>query len=88
MSNRKCYVILDQNFEEGRGFIPALVTENEPGFALMSGNGPGSSPWYWGMTKDEAKRIAAKANEESFGLTPEEAQDILLSSMVASRAGR
>jgi hypothetical protein len=87
MAKRQCYYIPPDHstFEPGNGFVPALVTEGEPGYGLMAGNGPFSSPWYWGMEIDAAKKFAEEANARDFGLTPEEAVSIVLSSM---RAGR
>lgn len=81
--NRKCFTILEGQFVEGRGYIPSLVTENEPGHSPLAGRGTLSEPWYWGHTMERAKEIAASENAQ-LGLMPEDVQEILDLSIVAS----
>jgi hypothetical protein len=69
----------------GKGFIPSLVTEGEPGHSPLKGDPEKfQSPWVWGPTIQDAKRQVREANE-ALGITPEQATDIVLSSMAASR---
>lgn len=83
MSPRKCFYIPVEQFDEN-GYIPSLVTEDEPGHSPMKGNGEGSSPWYWGKTYKEAQEMAEEANRE-LDISPEDAAEIVASSM---RAGQ
>lgn len=84
MNQRRCFYVPRGAFEEGKGYVPSMVVENEPGHTPMRGDGPGSSPWYWGMTYEEACKAAEEANAK-LGITPEDAIDIVSSSMAASR---
>lgn len=78
--SRTCFYIPNDAYVEGKGFIPSLVTENEPGHAPLVGNGEFAEPWYWGQTYKEATAIAAAENAK-LGLTPDDVTAILLSSM-------
>jgi hypothetical protein len=84
---RQCFAILPAQFHPELGYVPSLVTEGEAGHSPMVGRGELSEPWYWGTDYEEAKRICAKANQETFGLTEAEALDILASSIGAQLAG-
>lgn len=81
MSRRLAFYV-DEAFMTRDGIVPALVTEGEPGYGLMLGNGPYSSPWYWGMDIETAQKVCDKANADR-GLTPEEARAIVDSSIAA-----
>lgn len=79
---RTCfYVPYDQRDEEG--YIPSVVTENEPGHSPMTGNGAHAQPWHWGRTYKEAERVCAEQNLKTYGLTEADAAEIVLSSMGA-----
>jgi hypothetical protein len=80
---RKCFFIPSDAYVEGKGFIPSIVTENEPGHAPLVGNGDFAQPYYWGDTYDEAKAIA-EAENTKLGLTPSDVSSIVISSMRAS----
>lgn len=79
MTKRQCMYVDETMATEG-GFIPALVTEDEPGYAPMSGNGDFASPWVWGPTIQDAKRQCDDYNEK-LGITRSDAAEIVLSSM-------
>jgi hypothetical protein len=81
MSHRTAFLVLVDQFDDN-GFIPSLVTENEPGHSPLSG-GPGGTPWYWGKTYDQARTVCAKANADA-GLSPEDVAAIVASSMSKS----
>jgi hypothetical protein len=83
LSKPHCYVILETEFDPGKGYVPSLVVQDDPGHYPMRGSGPFASPWYWGLTLDAARAACAAANAER-GITPEMAQDIVDSSMIAS----
>ena len=83
---RRCYWISGRDLSAGQ-YVPGLVTEFEPGYGLMSGNGRFASPWRWGTTMAQARAVCDQANRETFGLEPADAADIVLSSMIASTAG-
>jgi hypothetical protein len=78
---RKCYYIDLGEYDEGEGFVPCLVTEGQPGFSVFRGNGEFAVPWYWGKTYEAAREFCAKMNLEDFGLTEQEAAEIVVSSM-------
>ena len=84
---RHCFAILPGQSHPERGYVPSLVVEGEAGHTPMLGQGELSQPWFWGTDHDEAKRICAKANQETFGLTETEAADIVASSIGAQIAG-
>ena len=76
---------VDATMRTEHGFIPSVVTEDEPGHTPMRGNGPLASPWYWGDDLATARRIAAKANAD-LGLSDSDVRDIIASSFRASEA--
>lgn len=82
---RTCFFIPLDSYVEGKGFIPSVVTENEPGHAPLVGSGEFAEPWYWGHTYDEARTVADAENAK-LGLTPDDVTIIILSSMGASSA--
>lgn len=84
MTKRQCFFIPVDQFDEN-GYIPSMITEDEPGHAPLTGNGPASSPWYWGKTYVEAKAVA-QAENERLGLDVKAVAEIIMSSMRASNA--
>jgi hypothetical protein len=69
------------------GYIPSLVTENQPGHSPMSGDPrQHQEPWFWGKTLDDAERTAASYNARH-GTSKRDAWTIVASSIGASRAG-
>jgi hypothetical protein len=84
---RQCFFIDTGSFVEGRGYIPSLVTEDEPGHQPMSGRTGQEEPWYWGPDLKMAQATADHVNMERWGLTKSEATKIVASSMGASRGG-
>jgi hypothetical protein len=79
---RTCYYISVTEHDES-GYVPCLVTEGEPGYQVLSGNGEASQPWRWGKTYEEAKATCARQNLGDFGLTEVEALRIVASSIGA-----
>lgn len=84
---RQCFAILPGQSHPQLGYVPSLVVEGEAGHTPMMGQGELSQPWYWGTDFEEAKRICAKVNQETFGLTEADAADILASSIGAQIIG-
>lgn len=82
--NRKCFYIDPTQDVDENGYIPSLVTENEPGHAPLVGNGSHAQPWYWGKTLEQANAIAKQQNER-LGLTDRDVIEIISSSMFAGR---
>lgn len=76
-----------QDVSDGRGYIPSMVTEGEPGhtpMGLRDSDGVTSPrPWFWGPTLEAAQATCDTTNTQRLGLTPADALDIVLSSMVA-----
>jgi hypothetical protein len=87
-AKRQCYWIPAEPWDE-KGFVPFLVTEDEPWPKPLAGNpAKFQTPWYWGTTYPEAKAYADQVNLDDFGITPDQMAAILLSSMRAQRAAR
>jgi hypothetical protein len=83
MTNRCCiYVPIDQ-YVEGKGWVPSVVTENEPGHAPLTGQGELAEPWYWGHDLEQARATAADCNRR-LGLSDQDVVDIVNSSISAS----
>ncbi len=82
---RYCYYIpATQDPTPHGGYVPSLVTENDPGHSPMLGRGTGSAPWVWGQTLAEAEATCAAYNREQLKLTEAEVDQIVASSMRAS----
>lgn len=82
---RRCFYI-DASPHDSHGYVPSIVTENEPGHAPLTGNGTCARPWYWGTTYNEAKAVCEKENWRTFHLTAAEALAIVMSSMRAGNS--
>lgn len=82
---RRCLWILETEYDPKGGYIPVMVTENEPGYNAMRGQGGHAQPWFWGHDLDTAKRLADKANDER-GISRGDALEIVASSMAAQNA--
>ena len=86
MNVRHCFVILETQFDDGRGYVPSLIFENDPGHYPMRGNGDDAEPWYWGKTFSRALEVCERVNRERFNITPKQADKILQSSMFPAKA--
>ena len=86
IESRRCFYVPPGQSHPDRGYVPSIVVENEAGHSPLVGRGELSEPWYWGSDYEEAKRICAKANAETFGLTEAEAAEIVASSIRVSIA--
>lgn len=80
---RRCMYISPMQYDEGRGFVPSLVIENEPGHSPMRGRGEFAEPWYWGDTLDRAREVCDRYNQDRLGISPKTAMRIVASSMGA-----
>lgn len=81
---RQCFYISPVQQVSEHGYIPSLVTENEPGHAMMIGKGEGSTPWFWGKTLERAEQVCDRVNKQRYGISPKTALRIVASSMRAS----
>lgn len=81
--HRWCYYVADDSADETGRFVPSCVVEGIAGHCPMSGNGEGASPWYWGDTLTQARETCERVNAQR-GITPDIADEIVLSSMMAS----
>ena len=81
MEKRFCYYIPVNGNKDGLGFIPSVVYEGEAGHFPLIGDGSGASPWRWGNTLSEAESICKTRNHEKLGLSDEEINEIIISSM-------
>lgn len=72
--------------QDENGFVACLVTEDDPQFEVAKGNGAHAVPWYLGKTIEEANATAEEWNAQLFNLTPDQAQAIRDSSIIASIA--
>lgn len=90
---RICAYIPLNGFIEGRGYRVSIVEEGVAGHTPTGTwpyeGKPGQQlPWFWGDDYEQAKRLADEYNAR-LGLTPQDALDIVTSSMAAqSRRGR
>jgi hypothetical protein len=78
---RQCFYIPAGQFDS-EGYIPSMVTEGVAGHVPLPGQ-PGrtcSQPWHWGTTYKEARAVCDGENMK-IGITPEAANEIILSSM-------
>ena len=82
LNKRFCYYVDPTQARRPEGFIPSAVFEDDPGHYPMLGNGPGSAPWYWGETIEEAKEACREENDR-LGLSEQDVADIIASSMRA-----
>ncbi len=79
---RQCFAILETQ-QDDHGYIPSLVTENEPGHAPMTGRGEDAVPWYWGKTRERAQQVCDRINRDRYNISPKTALRILASSIGA-----
>lgn len=84
---RFCYYLDRSMYEEGRGFRPVVVYEDEGGYHKQGTLGDITKPypWYWGHDFEAALQICQEKNA-SLGLSPEDVAEIIASSFRA--AGR
>jgi len=80
---RRCYWVPYDAFVPERGYVPSVVVEDEAGHSPLVGTGECSESWFWGMTHEQAKKVCDDANRRTFGLDPEEANEIVSSSLAA-----
>jgi hypothetical protein len=80
MTERFCYYI-PHDAKTPEGYIPSMVVEHEPGHRPMTGDA-NQEPWYWGTNREEAEAIAMHMNAR-MGLSPQDASEIVASSMFA-----
>lgn len=77
-----CFYVDETMFDEGKGFVPSLVFDNEPGHYPLRGSQPDECPYYWGMTIAEARAACSAANEAR-GIDEARTREIVASSMRA-----
>lgn len=53
------------------------MVEGQQGHWPLLSPSDGTTPWYWGLSLEEAQEKCDLANREDFGLEPEEAQVII-----------
>lgn len=70
----RCYWISGETDANGK-FRPALVRRDESGYLLL--------PNGWSTDMEQARTMAADLNAARFGITPDQAADVVLSSMQA-----
>lgn len=81
---RECFYISPLEYDEGRGFVPSLVVENEAGHSPMRGNGKFAEPWYWGDTIERANEVCDRVNKQRYGISHQTQMRIVASSMRVS----
>lgn len=77
------YVDAGQDPAVHGGFVPSRVVENEAGHSPLLGNGPHAAPWIFGGDYKSAAKMADDYNRDKLGLTREQVDDIVISSMTA-----
>jgi hypothetical protein len=85
---RKCFWIDPaQDPREHGGYVPSLVIENKAGHTPLTGDGgTGSAAWTWGSNLNDAERVCAQQNADTYGLSKRDALDIVMSSMRVGRS--
>lgn len=63
------------------GYVPSTVFEDRDGHYPMMGNGACAEPWLWGDTLEKAEEVCKRVNANKLGLTTDEIDRILVSSM-------
>jgi len=66
---------------------PTIIPAQPGSKVVFVGNGSCATPWVWGLTLKEAEAQARKRNLR-IGISPEEANLIVLSSMMAGEVGK
>lgn len=79
MQERFCYYIPGGRVEDDDGYHVAVVKEFESGYYLTD--------WVWGPTLEDAQKIAKTMNTK-LGLTDEDVDRIVVSSMFLSLQSR
>ena len=82
--SRQCFYISPLEYDEGRGFVPSLVVENEAGHSPMRGRTTDQEPWYWGDTLERANEVCDRVNLQRYNISPKTAMRIVASSMRVS----
>lgn len=85
-SDRMVAIILPGKWEKGKGHEVFFVIEGEKGYRKTGDAQSMKEPWYWGDPDDESKSYekafsATKEYNSKRGITPEEAEVIIISSM-------
>lgn len=80
MTKRTCIYVPVEQYVEGKGYVPSVVTEGEPGHSPLTGQGEHSQPWFWGHDYKKACEIADDYNRR-LGLSDQDVADILASSI-------
>lgn len=80
ISNRRVVLYVDQTMLTERGYRPVMVAEGESGYYEQGDPENLKEPWYFGHDFPTAERLVDEANAR-LGITPEEARDIVFSSM-------
>ncbi|GAA2471161.1 hypothetical protein [Winogradskya humida] len=75
---------VDETMRTEYGYVPSIITEDEPDHTPMRGNGTHATPWYWGHDLMAARTIAAQANA-ALGLTDSDVRAVIMSSFRASQ---
>lgn len=79
---RTCFYV-DESMHTPNGYVPAIVTEGEPGYQPLIGRDESAEPWYWGNDINTARRLCEEANHQQ-GISADAAREIVRSSMAAS----
>ena len=84
MSDKRfCYYIPSDAEQVPGGFVPSAVYADKPGHSPMKGR-PGHSPWVWGPDREAAEAAARRMNER-MGLTEQDVDLIIASSIGAGQ---
>lgn len=78
------YVDAGQYPDDHGGFVPSVVVKDEAGHYPMLGK-DGASPWVWGPDYKSANKVAEEYNRDRLGLTQDQVDEIIISSMTARR---
>lgn len=80
-----CFIPPTAYNEHMKGWRVAFCKEGEAGYYPTGGKEEnGELGWYWGPTLGDAERLADERNQRA-GISKEEAQNIIMESMVLSK---
>lgn len=75
-----CFFVDETMYVDGKGYRPSVVIEGHPGH--FPNGGGDVEPWYWGQNLEVARQICRDRNA-NMGLSPEDVERIIASSMQA-----
>ncbi|MDP7636605.1 MAG: hypothetical protein QF577_03540 [Phycisphaerae bacterium] len=86
-----CYIVTHEcnspaSVKKWGGFMPSMVRQDVAGYSPMNGGDhKWAAPWIWGKTFRAAEEAAESYNLNVLGLSQDDVDNIVISSMTAGR---